>query len=94
VKKSGADFAVLLLRPKSVFGPKSIIGQRKGLTVLIQNEERLRREMIRSWKNAIDYIDPAPALQASSIAIFPVRMGTRIRWVRIIAEEIVWFLKE
>jgi hypothetical protein len=99
VKKSGSDFAVLLLPTKEyVFWPKvDRPEQHKGLTVLIQNEERLRAEMIRFLEeNAIDYIDPAPALRASpSQPYFPDADGhPNTTGHEIIAEEIIRFLKE
>jgi hypothetical protein len=99
VKKSGAEFAVLLLPTKEyVFWPKvDRPEQHKGLTVLIQNEERLRAEMIRFLdENAIDYIDPAPALRASpSQPYFPDADGhPNTTGHEVIAEEIVRFLKK
>jgi hypothetical protein len=99
VKKSGADFTVLLLPTKEyVFWPKvDRPEQHKGLTVLIQNEERLRVEMMRFLEeNAIDYIDPAPALRASpGQPYFPDGDGhPNTTGHEIIAQEIVRFLKK
>jgi hypothetical protein len=98
VKKSGAGFAVLLLPTKEyVFWPKvGLPEQYKGLTVLIQNEQRLRAEMIRFMEgNAIDYIDPAPALRAShGQPYFPDSDGhPNTTGHEIIADEIVRFLR-
>jgi hypothetical protein len=98
VKKSGADFAVLLLPTKEyVFSPKvERPEQHKGLTDLIQNEERLRAAMMHFMEeNAIDYIDPAPALRAShGQPYFPDADGhPNTTGHEIIAEEIVRFLK-
>jgi hypothetical protein len=98
VKKSGADFAVLLLPTKEyVFWPKvDRPEQHKGLTALIQNEERLRSEMLHFMEeNAIDYIDPAPALRASpSQPYFSDADGhPNTTGHEIITEEIVRYLK-
>lgn len=97
--KSGIDFAVLLLPTKEyVFWPKVDHPERyKGLRDLVRNEERLRAEMIRFFEeNAIDYIDPAPALRTSlDQPYFPDADGhPNMKGHKIIAEEVLRFIEK
>jgi hypothetical protein len=97
--RSGIDFAVLLLPTKEyVFWPKVEHPERyKGLIDLVRNEERLRAEMIRFFQaNAIDYIDPAPALRSSpDQPYFPDADGhPNMKGHKIIAEAVLRFIEK
>ena len=92
VKKSGADFAVLLLPTKEyVFWPKvERPEQHKGLTDLIQNEERLRAAMMHLVEECdrLYRSGAQPCGHHMASHIFLMLMDTRIlRAMRLIAEE-------